>query len=270
MGSFANTLFTIMLGWLQGAASAIWSAFTTEEGGSLIKWIGNNWITLAVILCVAGLAVDLTVYLFRWRPLQVWKSFFRRRRNRNAEGTETAQEYAAEETAEDTPRRLFREEEREEEPKPVPRAVPEMRKEPAVPAGQTVQDDLARWETDEPTAEPEEEKAEKGHIITGAGYVVPEDSPYRRPAERREPDAASPAGPARIAEPDPFNDPEPVRGNRIMQSRKRRRISVSDLFSDPEEELAAIDAPQDLIDRNKAYHKPVYPTGWKKSEDNGE
>ena len=34
------------------------------------------------------------------------------------------------------------------------------------------------------------------------------------------------------------------------------------------EELREIDAPQDLFDRKKAYHEPVYPRNWKKSEDN--
>ena len=51
-----------------------------------------------------------------------------------------------------------------------------------------------------------------------------------------------------------------------MRSR-RRRLNVSDLFSNPEEELYDFEAPQQLIDSRKAYHDPVYPRGWKKSED---
>jgi hypothetical protein len=78
MGSFANTLFTMMLGWIQTAVAAIWNTFTTENGGSLLKWIGNHWILLAAILCTIGLIADLGIYLVRWRPLRVWRSFFNR------------------------------------------------------------------------------------------------------------------------------------------------------------------------------------------------
>ena len=88
MGSFANTLFTIMLGWIQAAASAIWSAFTTENGGSFLQWIGRNWIILAVILCVIGMVIDFGIYLLRWRPMRVWKSFFNRLRRREEDPEE--------------------------------------------------------------------------------------------------------------------------------------------------------------------------------------
>ena len=76
MGSFANSLFKIMLGWLQTAVSAVWSAFTSKNGSSFFSWIGQHWILLAGILCVIGLATDLCVYFCRWQPYKVWKSFF--------------------------------------------------------------------------------------------------------------------------------------------------------------------------------------------------
>ena len=41
-------------------------------------------------------------------------------------------------------------------------------------------------------------------------------------------------------------------------------------FADPEEELKQIDAPQDIIDMNRAYRQPVYPRGWKRNEDHEE
>ena len=81
MGSFANSLFKIMLGWLQAVVSAVWSAFTSENGSSIFNWIGRHWILLAGILCVIGLVTDLCVYIFRWKPYKVWKSFFTGSRN---------------------------------------------------------------------------------------------------------------------------------------------------------------------------------------------
>ena len=80
MGSFANTLFRGMLGWLQGIVSAVWSAFTSEKGGSFFTWIGKYWILIAGLLCIIGLVSDLGVYIVRWKPYKVWKSFFSRKK----------------------------------------------------------------------------------------------------------------------------------------------------------------------------------------------
>ena len=76
MGSFANTLFRGMLGWLQGIVSAVWSAFTSEKGSSFFTWIGKYWILIAGLLCIIGLVSVLGVYIVRWKPYKVWKSFF--------------------------------------------------------------------------------------------------------------------------------------------------------------------------------------------------
>ena len=42
----------------------------------MLKWIGQHWIVLAAILCIIGLVVDLSVYIIRWKPFRVWRSFF--------------------------------------------------------------------------------------------------------------------------------------------------------------------------------------------------
>ena len=113
MGSFANSLFTILLGWLQGAVSAVWNAFTTENGNSFFTWIGKNWLLIAGVLCLTGLAADLCVYLFRWKPYKVWKSFFRREReNEEPEQEEELSFRPAAERTEPVPRteRRFRHE----------------------------------------------------------------------------------------------------------------------------------------------------------------
>ena len=301
MGSFANTLFTILLGWLQGAVSAVWNAFTSENGNSFLTWIGKNWILIAGILCVIGLAADLCVYLLRWKPFKVWKSFLFR--NREQEENDTAGEEKP------APRRII--------PEKQQRVITTAEQErPATPV-KYEEPDLSQWkdETGQP-APRQNEPAEQPALVTGAGYVVPADSPYRRPAAqenkaRRRTQAETDRVYRRTAERDigPYHAeqalekaereesysgrqaqpsertqisreesvqasyPEIRRGREEPAQivfRKRRRISVSDLFSDPEEELREIDAPQDIIDRNKAYREPVYPRGWKQNEDNRE
>ena len=87
MGSFANTLFSILLGWMQAVISMIWSALSGKEETSFLQFIGKYWILIAAILCVAGIVIDFMVYMFRWTPYKVWKSFLqRRRRKREAAG----------------------------------------------------------------------------------------------------------------------------------------------------------------------------------------
>ena len=246
MGSFANTLFTIMLGWIQTAASSIWSAFTTENGGSFLRWIGRNWLVLAVILCVIGMAVDLGIYLLRWRPMMVWKSFFRRLRHGREEMEETDQ-------PDDSPARdgrLFR---NKEDSSPVPDRQPV--------TARREQEDLSRWAKEEPEPLPETETTARKQIITGAGYTVPADSPYRRPAE-----AEKNLIPVQPLTEGPQEDENEARPEIMTQRKRRRRLIVGDLFNDPEEELYTYEAPQQLIDKNKAYRQPVYPRNWKKDE----
>lgn len=248
MGSFANSLFTILLGWVQGAASAVWSAFTNKNGGTFIEWIGRHWILFACILCVTGAAADLCVYIFRWKPYKVLKSYFARRR-----GTAEGDLYGRAVT--DQPGGTVREKRKQEYAPgsgPAPRPSFEPQDEP----------DLSHWESKPEENIPEsKETVPAPDTVTKSGYVVPADSPYRRPAERIPPkyedETGTDAGPRR-------EETAPI------APRRRRRIKVTDLFADPEEELRQFDAPQNVIDSRKAYHDPVYPRGWKKNEENGE
>ena len=243
MGSFANSLFKFMLGWLQGAVSAVWSAFTNEEGNSLFNWIGRNWLLAAGILCAAGLAADLCVYLFRWKPFKVWKSYFTR--NKETEKPEYEEMTAG---ASETVRRPERPSVTDKAPEPA-----RMKKAEPVQAP-----DLSQWEKEtEEQGHADPQPAEKPVLVTNAGYIVPEDSPYRRPSAKPEKGADAEKR-EKAADRNELNPVLP---------RRRRRINVTELFTDPEEELRQFDAPQHVIDSRKAYRDPVYPHGWKKSED---
>ena len=298
MGSFANTLFTILLGWLQGAVSAVWSAFTSEKGNGFLTWIGDHWILLAGILCIIGLAADLGVYLVRWKPLKVWKSFLFR--NRDEDGEMEVRKKPA--PAPKAYQRTFSRPDEDTFPEPAAEKSQERYETP----------DLSQWEAEPAAERPErQEIPEQPAMVTGAGYVVPADSPYRRPAVKPEPIRPEPvqtdrvfqrssgapaakslrdiqetvpaedvrnripvqeelpsAGEIRRQEEPPYSNvteqPEPVQ----IRAKRRRRLNVSDLFSNPEEELQEFDAPQDVIDSRKAYREPVYPRGWKQNEDN--
>ena len=72
MGMFANTLFSVLLGWVQTAASWLWSLLTNTDVSAWLRWVLDNWLALVILLCLVGLAVDIIVYLLRWQPYRVW------------------------------------------------------------------------------------------------------------------------------------------------------------------------------------------------------
>ncbi len=255
MGSFANSLFKVMLGWLQAVVSAVWSAFTSENGSSLFNWIGQHWILIAVILCVIGLAADLCVYILRWKPYKVWKNFFTGKGAEEEELQDAKNEaYKAEKT-------------RKQEGKPVfyrDAGESETKKDETDQAP-----DFSQWETELKETEQESslQPEQKSVSVTSAGYVVPEDSPYRRPVNK----ISAERSPETAQGQNDFPENRKSREEPLpIMPRRRKRINVTELFADPEEEIRQFDAPQHVIDSNKAYRDPVYPRGWKKSEDDGE
>ncbi len=303
MGSLANTIFRLMLGWIQGIAAAVWSAFTSEKGGSVFTWFGKYWIPIAVVLCVIGLVSDLCVYLVRWKPFRRWFGFLHRDREeeretriRTAAPKETESVSARKEDTEQPvqPRRRRRMTENAENTDRNQGHIPEeyaykhetenerAYEQPVLPRNNRQAEytaernqekpgrgesytadvpDLSKWQEKPAAAERRaKDEPQVPATVTKAGYHVPADSPYRRPETRteKEPDARLPG----IKE-------DTERQNPVTVGR-RRRLRITDLFTDPEEELRQAEAPQHVIDSSKAYREPVYPRGWKKSESDGQ
>lgn len=100
MGSFANALFNGLFGWVQSAVRSLWNIFTGDPKHSFLAWVGDHWILLAVLLCAAGLICDLGVYLLRWQPFRVWRSYWERKRGRKEEPEEEAERLTTEPDAE--------------------------------------------------------------------------------------------------------------------------------------------------------------------------
>ena len=98
MGTLANSLFRVTMGWIRTLSQEIWNTVSRADSETLISWIGTHWKMLALILCIAGLTVDLIVYLFRWQPYRVWRSFFMRRKRRKEEEAEEEPEEDLRET----------------------------------------------------------------------------------------------------------------------------------------------------------------------------
>lgn len=74
---FAANVLEIMLSWFRALMNGVWSLFTGSSGGSLLRWLSGSWKSLLIILLAIGVAMDVIVYLLRWRPFWWW---FRKKR----------------------------------------------------------------------------------------------------------------------------------------------------------------------------------------------
>ena len=74
---YANAIVNAMLGWLKGLASWVLRLFNLSGGFSPLKFLADNWLKLLIFFLILGVALDLIVWLIRWRPHWVW---FRKKR----------------------------------------------------------------------------------------------------------------------------------------------------------------------------------------------
>ena len=74
---YTNAIVNAMLGWLKGLASWVLRLFNLSGGVSPLKFLADNWLKLLIFFLILGVAVDLIVWLIRWRPHWVW---FRKKR----------------------------------------------------------------------------------------------------------------------------------------------------------------------------------------------
>lgn len=247
MGSFASSLFSVMLSWIRGAVSYVWNVASSEQGGGMIRWLGENWLALTLILCAAGMVIDGVVHLFRWQPYKVWASFFRRI---------TGQQEAYDEPPQRSARLVHRH--------------------------WVYADGTARTEAVAQDELPPEEDTHPWQDVTPAltRYDLDEDA-YRRQFARPEEQAAPAAGledyPQPVQIENEENEPEyqeeeaPVSRRNRRISRESTRMAFQQLFaSRDEDELDLRYKPaQPAVDKAQAYNKPYYPPQWKPPAETG-
>ena len=210
MGTLGNTIFQTLMGWIRVLWVSVWTT-ATNQGGTLLSWIGAHWKGLAILLCVAGVLIDGAVYFFRWQPWRVWRSFCRRIR----EGD--------------------------------PEAWMDEPSESMEPEDENL-DETAEGAAWRPVTEPEPEAWPR----SAAEQLQAEE--YPGPAEAWE----SETGELTYGEPDRTEQ----ESNTALFSQaivSQRRRSISRLLADENQKAAA---PEELIDRNAAYRRPVYPRSW--------
>ena len=77
MGTLADSLFNLLMGWVRALVNGIWALFTTDHT-TLLEFLGKNWVLIVVVILAAGLAIDWLVWLIRWQPYHLWARRARR------------------------------------------------------------------------------------------------------------------------------------------------------------------------------------------------
>ena len=77
MGGIADSLFTLLMGWVRALVSGIWALFSADHT-TILEFLGKHWLSIAGVLIAAGLVIDWLVWLVRWQPYHLWARRVRR------------------------------------------------------------------------------------------------------------------------------------------------------------------------------------------------
>ena len=77
MGTFADSLFTVLMSWVRGLVNAIWALFSADHTTAL-EFLGKNWLIIAAAIIFGGLVIDWIIWLLRWQPYHLWAQRARR------------------------------------------------------------------------------------------------------------------------------------------------------------------------------------------------
>ncbi len=262
MGSFVNTLFSLLLGWFQAAVAAVWGIVTRPEENPFWNWFSKRWLLLAAILCIVGLVADWVIYLVRWQPYKVWRSFFRRMRRPAAprEAAYGGPETVAELAPEGPDGRYEADFPPEEAAYSGYRASMAADREPPAPvAPGTVSGGESFPESWPEGASPESAPARRRYRNVRSSY----------------PESAQVSTPENYRFATVMTQTDSEGWSRTQQSEKnllanRRRIRVSEFFSDQAPGARQAREPKELINASDAYHEPVYPKHWREPEERSE
>ena len=81
MNAFADWLFSALFGWMGSAANGAWNALVNASGG-ISSFFSTYWLLFLLAVIIAGTVLDYAVWLVRWRPYLVWRSWLTRRLRR--------------------------------------------------------------------------------------------------------------------------------------------------------------------------------------------
>jgi len=255
MNSFANSLFSLLFGWARALIQQVWNSAVSGQYNGFFVWLGNHWVWLVLIICLACTAMDFLIWLVRWRPYLVWRSALRRL-GRRIQGKRTdsarrfAKGYQGGVELDISPA---------EEPKPQQQSWEEM-----------------EWQ--EEAAFPQEQEALPETLHTFTRAVLRTDEILQQAEEEFSWENADGAASRQRQFPLPEGyEPPPVmvstrrssaystdlpaaRRKRRSEKYERRRAEWRErLIKGDEDEDTLLDGLPPAVDRQQAFHEPVLP-----------
>ena len=255
MNSFANSLFSLLFGWARSLIQQVWGSAASGRYSGFFVWLGDHWVYLAVLLCVVGTVLDFAIWLVRWRPYLVWRTAMHRLARRfQGDQTENSRRFERGYqggVALEMPQNMERQDQQSEWEEPIVSETPDAWQAPT--DMNTFTQAVVRQEPEQPwyTAEgqyaPEEEtaQAEEGRqrrFTPPDGYEAP-------------PMAASP----RVNSAYDSDLPNARRRRRSEKYERRRPEWRERLIKGNEDEDGLLDGLPPAVDRQQAFHEPVYP-----------
>ncbi len=219
MNAFADTLLSLVFGWLRALVEGLWSSISSGRFQSTLSWLGDHWLWLVLLLCIACTVLDYLIWLVRWRPYVIWRNKLRRLLGKNSrhQTEEDAFRYGWEEGVD----------------------VDLTDMQPAPVQEEILYDD---WHPPiYPEAEQENAVYEASPTYVQADPIyspeTPEMSPVQRPRNRR---------------------------SRRHEKKKFHLSGLLPIASD--EETAMLDGLPPVVNKQQAFHAPVYPGQYDNSQ----
>lgn len=78
MNKFADTLLSLLFGWMRTFVEGIWNSFSSGQMQDTISWLGDHWLLLVLLLCVVCTVLDYFIWFIRWKPYVIWRNKLRR------------------------------------------------------------------------------------------------------------------------------------------------------------------------------------------------
>lgn len=267
MNAFADSLFSLLFGWLRSLVQGLWGMVSGGGLSRFFVWLGDHWLWVALIAVIFGTVLDFLIWLIRWRPYLVWKTRWRHtiHRIRYGKKEEQAQQHFYQGYQDAVPFEMPL-----DDPEP-----PVWREDPVFDWGASSA--APRWEDvpPAPPAYPENENQTKP-------IYAPPRMEYAPPAYEAQPEPQYFAR-SQGYEPPPVNLSTRVHGGMssdMPAARRKRRSDKYDkqkaswrkrLISDEDDANDLLEGLPPVVDKNQAFHQPVYPqsgnqsyTGWQR------
>lgn len=81
MNAFADSLLSVLLGWVRNGVRMIFDFFVSPSSGGFYVWLGDHWLTVVILICLAGTVIDFAVWMKRYRPFAKAEREMKKRRH---------------------------------------------------------------------------------------------------------------------------------------------------------------------------------------------